>query len=101
MAADRMTSCQPQKTKEARPSDSSLTWQVRWTTCRLVAKSAQPPFATLHPSPRFEEVVRASGGYGERVEDPEKFRPALERALKHVDNGTQALLNVVTQAGRH
>jgi acetolactate synthase-1/2/3 large subunit len=59
------------------------------------SRMAQPPFATLEPSPRFEHVVQASGGYGERVTDPREMMPALERALKAVQvEKRQALLNV-------
>ena len=46
-AADTMISCQPQKTNEARPSEISRTWQVRCTTYRLVANSAEPPKAKI------------------------------------------------------
>ena len=46
-AASTMTSCQPQNTNEARPSDSSRTCEVRCTTYRLVANSAQPPKAKI------------------------------------------------------
>ena len=56
---------------------------------------AKPPFATLEPSPRFEHVIQASGGHGERVTEPKELMPALERALKIVKNEKrQALLNV-------
>ena len=59
----------------------------------------EPPFATLEPSPRFEHVVQASGGYGERVTEPAKLMPALERALKVVrDEKRQAVLNVCLEA---
>jgi acetolactate synthase-1/2/3 large subunit len=59
------------------------------------AAMQQPPFATLEPSPRFEHVVRASGGYGERIEDPKDLVPALQTALKAVrEEKRQALLNV-------
>jgi acetolactate synthase-1/2/3 large subunit len=59
------------------------------------AGEKQPPFATLEPSPRFEQVVQASGGYGERVTEPAKLMPALERALKAVkEEKRQAVLNV-------
>jgi acetolactate synthase-1/2/3 large subunit len=55
----------------------------------------QPPFATLEPSPRFEHVIQASGGHGERVEKPADLMPALERALKVVkEEKRQALVNV-------
>jgi acetolactate synthase-1/2/3 large subunit len=54
-----------------------------------------PPFATLEPSPRFEHVIQASGGHGERVTEPKQLMPALERALKVVkEEKRQALVNV-------
>jgi len=60
----------------------------------------KPPFATLEPSPRFEHVIRASGGHGEAVREPKDLMPALERALKVVkDEKRQALLNVHIEAG--
>ena len=59
----------------------------------------QPPFATLEPSPRFEHVIQASGGHGERVEQPKDLMPALERALKVVkEERRQALVNVCLEA---
>jgi acetolactate synthase-1/2/3 large subunit len=59
----------------------------------------QPPFATLEPSPRFEKVIEASGGYGVRVDSPAQFAPALERALKVVkEEKRQALVNVRLEA---
>jgi acetolactate synthase-1/2/3 large subunit len=55
----------------------------------------KPPFATLEPSPRFEHVVKASGGHGERVTEPKDLMPALERALRVVrEDKRQALVNV-------
>jgi acetolactate synthase-1/2/3 large subunit len=55
----------------------------------------EPPFATLEPSPRFEHVIQASGGHGERVTEPTQLMPALERALKVVkEEKRQALVNV-------
>jgi acetolactate synthase-1/2/3 large subunit len=63
------------------------------------AKMARPPIATLEPSPRFEKVVEASGGYGERVTAPGEVLPALERALHAVrDEKRQALVNVCLEA---
>jgi acetolactate synthase-1/2/3 large subunit len=60
----------------------------------------EPPFATLEPSPRFEHVIRASGGHGEAVTDPKDLLPALERAMKVVkEEKRQALLNVRVEAG--
>ena len=64
------------------------------------AATPQPPFATLEPSPRFEHVIQASGGHGERVTQPKQLMPALERALKVVkDEKRQALVNVQIEAG--
>lgn len=54
------------------------------------------PLATLEPSPNFEKVVEASGGYGERVEAVEDLEPAIQRALHAVQvEKRQALLNVI------
>jgi len=58
------------------------------------------PLTELTPSPDFEKAIESCGGVGERVEDPDQLIPALERGLRHVEDGTQALLNVVTQAAR-
>jgi acetolactate synthase-1/2/3 large subunit len=41
----------------------------------------------------YEKVVEALGGYGERVEQPEDIRPALERAFRC---GKPAVVNVIT-----
>jgi len=61
----------------------------------FASETKQPPFATLEPSPRFEHVIQASGGHGERVSEPKELMPALERALKVVkDEKRQALVNV-------
>jgi acetolactate synthase I/II/III large subunit len=59
------------------------------------AQAAEPPFAVLEPSPRFENVVAASGGHGEQVREPRELLPALERALRVVrEEKRQALVNV-------
>ena len=61
----------------------------------FASETKQPPFATLEPSPRFEHVIQASGGHGERVSEPKELMPALERALKVVkEEKRQALVNV-------
>ena len=65
----------------------------------VASKTSKPPFATLEPSPRFEHVIQASGGHGERVADPKELMPALERALKVVkEEKRQALVNVCLEA---
>ncbi|MFV1998288.1 MAG: thiamine pyrophosphate-requiring protein [Acidiferrobacterales bacterium] len=56
------------------------------------------PLVELSPSPDFELIMKACGGYGERVEDPADLISALQRGLDAVDSGTPALLNVITQA---
>jgi acetolactate synthase-1/2/3 large subunit len=54
------------------------------------------PISDLSPSPDFDKIVEAFGGYGERVEDPSEMGPALKRALKVVrTEKRQALLNVI------
>ena len=54
------------------------------------------PLSDLTPSPAYEKIVEAHGGYGERVERPEQVQPALHRALKVVrEEGRQAVLNVM------
>jgi len=54
------------------------------------------PLSDLRPSPAYEKIVQAHGGYGERVERPEQVRPALRRALKAVqEERRQAVLNVM------
>ncbi|HEX7221278.1 MAG TPA: thiamine pyrophosphate-requiring protein [Burkholderiales bacterium] len=65
----------------------------------FASSEKEPPFATLEPSPRFEHVVKASGGHGERVTEPQGLMPALERALKVVkEEKRQAVLNVCLEA---
>ena len=65
----------------------------------FAAAEKEPPFATLEPSPRFEHVVQASGGHGERVSQPKELMPALERAQRIVkEERRQAVLNVCLEA---
>ncbi len=60
------------------------------------AKTSNFPLSELQPSPNFEVLVTASGGYGERVERAEDVQPALQRALKAVrEEGRQAVLNMI------
>jgi acetolactate synthase-1/2/3 large subunit len=60
------------------------------------SKTGNFPLTELEPSPRFEILVTASGGYGERVEKASEVQPALKRALKAVrEEGRQAVLNMV------
>jgi acetolactate synthase-1/2/3 large subunit len=64
------------------------------------ARSNRPPFIDLDELPAFEEVCAASGGYGERVEDPAELPAAFARAFHAVNvEKRQALLNVICQGG--
>jgi acetolactate synthase-1/2/3 large subunit len=59
------------------------------------AKAAVPPFTPLDPSPQFEKICEACGGWGERVTAPAAVMPALKRALDVVrKERRQALLNI-------
>ncbi|MBI2525106.1 MAG: hypothetical protein HYV93_03905 [Candidatus Rokubacteria bacterium] len=54
------------------------------------------PFVDLDPAPDYELICQASGGHGERVEDPAALPAALARALGVVrDEKRQALVNVI------
>ena len=55
------------------------------------------PLSDLTPSPRFEEIVKAVDGHGERVERPGDLAAALKRGLAAVREGQPALLNVLCQ----
>lgn len=59
-------------------------------------RNAGMPLVQLAPSPAFEKVIEASGGYGERVDDPAQLPGAVKRALHVVrSEKRQALLNVI------
>ena len=57
--------------------------------------TAQFPLTSLSPSPRFEEIVKAFDGYGERVERLPDLVPALRRGLEAVRAGQQAVVNII------
>ena len=79
----------------------------QWEAVKTASLSVHPqgwgastghfPLVDLTPSPRFEEIVRAFDGYGERVEDPAEFLPAVRRGLQAVKEGRQAVLNVIAR----
>jgi acetolactate synthase-1/2/3 large subunit len=61
----------------------------------FAARSNRMPLASLEPSPAYEKIIEASGGYGERVETADDLPQALDRALHAVRaEKRQALLNV-------
>ena len=53
------------------------------------------PLTSLSPSPRFEEIVKAFDGHGERVERLSDLVPALRCGLEAVRAGRQAVINIV------
>ncbi|MBN1906651.1 MAG: thiamine pyrophosphate-requiring protein [Deltaproteobacteria bacterium] len=60
------------------------------------AKDSGMPLTELRPSPDYELICTAFGGYGEKVERPEDLEGALKRALAAVNKEKrQACLNVV------
>ena len=53
------------------------------------------PLTSLDPAPRYDLIVQASGGHGERVEDAQALPDALSRAIEVVaGEGRQALLDI-------
>ena len=64
------------------------------------AQAESVPLCELEPSPRFDLICEANGGYGELVEDPGELPAALERGLRAVRvENRQALLNVIARKG--
>ncbi len=62
------------------------------------AKAESVPLCELEPSPRFDRICEANGGYGELVDDPAELPAAIERALRVVKvEKRQALLNVIAR----
>jgi acetolactate synthase-1/2/3 large subunit len=54
------------------------------------------PLTALEPSPDYEMICRASGGHGEKIEDPAALADALRRGLRIVkDEKRQVVLNVI------
>ncbi len=77
-----------------------------WGAVRGAAASVHPegwavktdhfPLSELSPTPAYEMICQANGGYGERVEEPDAVLPALKRALQAVkEERRQAVLNVI------
>lgn len=54
------------------------------------------PLTSLEPSPDYEMLCRASGGHGEKVEDPAALPEALRRGLRITrEEKRQVVLNVI------
>jgi acetolactate synthase I/II/III large subunit len=58
------------------------------------ARSDEPPFATLRPSPDYARVAEGSGAWAVRVTEPGQLKAALRRALDEVRGGRPAVLDV-------
>jgi acetolactate synthase-1/2/3 large subunit len=59
-------------------------------------KAETMPLTYLEPAPDYEMICQASGGHGEKVEDPAKLPDALARALRMVrEDKRQVVLNVI------
>jgi len=79
----------------------------RWNAVKTATESVYPeghamranrvPMTALDPSPAFDKVMEACGGYGEMVEDPAALPNALGRAMDRVADGQPALLNILTE----
>jgi acetolactate synthase-1/2/3 large subunit len=60
------------------------------------ARTGSMVLSDLDPAPDYEMICRASGGHGERVDDPAALPDAIARALRVVrDEKRQALLDVI------
>jgi acetolactate synthase-1/2/3 large subunit len=54
------------------------------------------PLTALEPAPDYEMICQASGGHGEKVEDPAALADALRRGLRIVrEEKRQVVLNVI------
>ena len=61
-------------------------------------KRNELPFTRLDKLPAFEDICKAAGGFGERVDDPDALPDALRRALQAVSiEKRQALLNIACE----
>lgn len=51
----------------------------------------------IEPTPDYCKIALAFDGFGERVEEPEKLRSALERGIEAVRKGHLALIDVILE----
>jgi acetolactate synthase-1/2/3 large subunit len=59
------------------------------------ATAATMPLVSLGEPPEYQDIMKACGGYGEKVEAPAQLPAALQRCLVANRRGQSALLNVV------
>ena len=61
-----------------------------------IMKVATEKYRSTDISGHYADFARALGGYGERIEDPDDIRAALERGIEATRNGQPALLEFLT-----
>jgi acetolactate synthase-1/2/3 large subunit len=62
----------------------------------LASKEALMPLVSLGASPEYHDIMKACGGYGEKVAAPDQLSGALKRCLEANAKGQAALLNIIT-----
>ena len=60
---------------------------------------ATEEYGTLYVGGNYRDVVKALGGWGERVEKPGDFVPALKRAVEVTKTGQPAMIECLTKEG--
>ncbi|NQV58007.1 MAG: decarboxylase, partial [Rhodospirillales bacterium] len=64
------------------------------------SKANTVPLVALEPTPQYDKVIEATGGYGQKVNAPDELLPAMERAMNKISDGVPALINVHSSANR-
>jgi acetolactate synthase-1/2/3 large subunit len=61
-----------------------------------VMKVATEKYRSTDISGNYADMVRAFGGYGERVTDPKEIIPAIQRGIRKTEEGVPVLLEFIT-----
>jgi thiamine pyrophosphate-dependent acetolactate synthase large subunit-like protein len=61
-----------------------------------IMQIATEKYRSTDISGHYADMARAFGAYGERVTEPGEIVPAIERAVRHTQAGTPALLEFIT-----